>query len=230
MRDSRAEFFRKVFEDNVWNDAESRSGEGSNLAATVRVRSDLPAALRYYGIRSILDAPCGDFVWMKLVDLGQTAYIGGDIVPQIVATNSALYSRDDRRFSVIDIVEDDLPDVDLIFCRDCLIHFSNDLILRTLRNMARSSARFVMLTHDVSLHRYAGVGWKNIDLDRATDGGVNFEFRPLNLTLPPFNLPPPVFVITEGQWDNGKVMAMWTTDQIRSALDGDAAAGSSVRA
>ena len=220
MSETRAEFFRRVFRENIWSDDESRSGVGSNLAATVRVRADLPAALRYYGIRSILDAPCGDFAWMKLVDFGQTAYIGGDIVPEIITSNTELYAQENRRFAVVDLVEDDLPDVDLIFCRDCFIHFSNDLILRSLRNMVRSKARFVMLTHDVSLLRYAGVDWKNIDLDRATEAGVNFEFRPLNLTLPPFNLPPPVFTINEGPWDNGKVMAMWTTDQIRSVLEG----------
>ena len=161
---------------------------------------------------------------MKMVDLGQISYIGGDIVPEIIESNTKLYSNEIRRFVVIDLVEDDLPDVDIIFCRDCFIHFTNDLIVRSLRNLARSTARFVMLTHDVSLVRYAGLGWNNLDLCRATDAGVNFEFRPINLTLPPINLPPPVFTINEGQWDNGKVLGMWTTDQIRSALEGVPAA------
>lgn len=218
MQSRRTEFFRKVFEDNTWADTESRSGLGSNLAATTRVRTDLPAVLRYYKIRSMLDAPCGDFFWMKTVDLGQTAYIGGDIVPDIIASNTQLHAKANRRFAVTDLVEDDLPDVDLIFCRDCFIHFSTDLIFRTLRNMVRSKARYVMMTHDVSLARYESVGWKNIDLDSPTDE-VSFTFRPLNLTLPPFNLPPPIFAINEGNWDNGKVLGMWTTDQIRTALE-----------
>ena len=36
-------------------------------------------------VRSILDAPCGDFYWMKEVALCDIDYIGADIVEEIIA-------------------------------------------------------------------------------------------------------------------------------------------------
>lgn len=36
--------------------------------------------LKKYSIKSILDIPCGDFSWMKKIELDGIEYIGADIV------------------------------------------------------------------------------------------------------------------------------------------------------
>jgi hypothetical protein len=38
----------------------------------------------------MLDAPCGDFNWMKEVDLSAVHYTGGDIVEPLVNSNHLL--------------------------------------------------------------------------------------------------------------------------------------------
>jgi hypothetical protein len=69
--------FDAYFEHNNWGDAESLSGPGSNLAGTAMVRRALPALLRKYGVRTLLDAPCGDLYWMReVVDASEVQYIG----------------------------------------------------------------------------------------------------------------------------------------------------------
>ena len=86
MSDSqdRASRFQRIFEENTWGNTESVSGEGSNLDRTAVLRAKLPALLARHGVQSMLDAPCGDFYWMKEVPLGDIDYTGADIVPEII--------------------------------------------------------------------------------------------------------------------------------------------------
>lgn len=66
--------FSEVFQGNLWGDPESLSGPGSNLLETRTIRRDLPRLFAKYGVRSILDVPCGDFNWMKEMDLAGVNY------------------------------------------------------------------------------------------------------------------------------------------------------------
>jgi hypothetical protein len=214
----RAAFFETVYEQNLWNGTESRSGVGSELAAARALIDGLPAMFKRLEIRSFLDIPCGDFNWMKAVAFGDVAYIGGDLVPSLVERNAERFGSRKRRFEVLDIVEDRLPDADMIFVRDCLIHMDNALVFRALHNICRSSFRYICLTHDLNHARFPG---RNIELDRAVDG-VNFEFRPNDFELAPFSFPPPIEVIEEGDawtpWGGVKAMAVWSDAQVRAAL------------
>src|SRR5215212_9991686 len=61
--------FDQIVAENYWRDPESLSGAGSNLRQTETLRRELPGLLSKLSIRSLLDAPCGDFHWMQHVDL-----------------------------------------------------------------------------------------------------------------------------------------------------------------
>src|SRR5581483_12277106 len=79
--------FTYIYSVNHWGDTESVSGHGSKLSETLAIRSQLPAILKQLNIKSILDLPCGDFNWMKTVDLHEYHYIGADIVSAIISKN-----------------------------------------------------------------------------------------------------------------------------------------------
>jgi hypothetical protein len=159
------------------------SGMGSDQEQTKSLRGKLPWLLETYSIGSLLDAPCGDFSWMKLVDLGNRPYIGGDIVSDLVEQNNAAFGSKDRRFCVLDITTDQLPTADLLLCRDCLIHLSFRDVRSVFRNIANSEINFVLTTNYPLIKR-------NIDI-------VTGDFRAVNLQLPPFSLPNPLSVIPE---------------------------------
>ena len=89
--------FTHYYQINRWGDDESVSGAGSNLQQTAEVRRVLPGLLAELGVQSLLDVPCGDFNWLKLVPL-DVDYIGGDIVAELVARNQAEYGNERRRF------------------------------------------------------------------------------------------------------------------------------------
>jgi hypothetical protein len=117
--------FRAIWICNVWGDAESRSGTGSNLRETAVLRKRLARLLEHLAVRRVLDVPCGDFHWMKEVQFpAGLVYEGGDIVEQIVNTNHNRYGGATRSFRTMDLLRDPLPAADLILCRDCLVHFS----------------------------------------------------------------------------------------------------------
>ena len=81
--------FRKVFWNSAqeWGSSETKSGGGSTFRNTAVFRERLAALLVKYEICSILDCPCGDFHFMKEMDLRGIRYIGGDIIQELVESN-----------------------------------------------------------------------------------------------------------------------------------------------
>src|SRR5689334_11036374 len=116
------QLFTAFYRHNAWEEGESRSGVGSTLASTTTLRRELPDLLRRLDVRSMLDVPCGDFYWMREVDLAGIDYVGGDIVDELVARNREMHGASGRRFEVVDLTSTPLPHADLVFCRDCLAH------------------------------------------------------------------------------------------------------------
>jgi SAM-dependent methyltransferase len=197
--------FANVYRNKVWGDLETVSGPGSTVARGADFSDELVSLLAQLNVKSVLDAGCGDFNWMKQVSLPVERYIGVDVVPELIADNEARYQTNERSFIAADISRDDLPPADLIFCRDCLVHFSLADVLACLRNFKRSGATWLLTTTFVEFA-------ENADIET---GG----WRQLNLERPPFNLPVPDALIDEKCWHTGgiyadKGLALWQLDRI----------------
>ena len=193
--------FKHIYETNHWDEAESVSGPGSTLEETEPIRRELPALLAELGASSLLDLPCGDFHWMQHTDLSGVRYIGGDLVGDLIEGNRAEYARDGVEFQKLDLVNDTLPAVDVILCRDCLVHLSFADAQAALSNIARSGAGWLLATSFPSVTR--------------NDDIVTGQWRPINLTLPPFNLPEPEKVIGEMCNESefaDKNLSLWPVD------------------
>jgi SAM-dependent methyltransferase len=169
--------FEKIHDSNHWGSRSSVSGPGSEMRETEDIRSLLPPLLCRLDIKSFLDAPCGDFSWMKHVDLSGCDYIGADVVPALIERNQAEYERPGRRFVHADLTKDSLPKADIILCRDCLIHLSFKEALATIKNFQKSGACYVLMTTDPTVKANRPV----------RTGG----YRALNMQLAPFNFPHP---------------------------------------
>lgn len=183
-RKNNEEIFTEIFRKNVWGGKESVSGRGSDSAQTETIIRQLPLIWEKYEVKSLLDIPCGDFNWMRHVDLGKVDYLGADIIPELVAKNSAQYERDGVHFKQLDVIRDQIPGLDLILCRDCLVHLSFDQIFSALNNICRSGSRYLLATTFTDRR-------ENRDI-------VTGDWRPLNLEAFPFELPAPIELINEG--------------------------------
>lgn len=196
--------FTTIHDRNAWGSSESPSGAGSEVSHAGMVSAELPALIRELGVQSMLDAPCGDFNWMRHVELGSCRYIGGDIVRSLVEANQERYGSEMRSFRRIDIARDELPHADLIMVRDCFIHFSFEMIRSTLRNVRRSRIRYLL----ASTYPHKRRNW-----DIETGG-----FRPINLQRAPFQLPEPLRTIREdvdlANPAYERHLGLWRVDQI----------------
>ncbi|OJV90496.1 MAG: hypothetical protein BGO43_06515 [Gammaproteobacteria bacterium 39-13] len=180
---SLSEKFSTVYEKNLFGGRISRSGEGSDLAQTAVIRKEIPNLLKELKISSMLDAPCGDWFWMKHVNLDIEHYIGVDIVKEMINSHQKKYANDHTHFKCINLVEEKLPKVDLIFSRDCFVHLSNKDVLNIIENFKASGATYLLTTTFVARTQ-------NEDL------GEGF-WRALNMQLAPFNFPTPLKLINE---------------------------------
>lgn len=129
--------FSYIYKMNLW-DGKSRSGPGSDLTHTKTIRTQIPSILKEFGIKSLSDIPCGDFYWLKEIPLDQIQYIGIDIVSEIIHENNKKYETKFRHFLKLDILSDNLPNTDLILCRDLFVHFLYKHIFEALKNIKKA--------------------------------------------------------------------------------------------
>ncbi len=202
---SLAERFDLIHRLGVYHHPDSYSGPAATLDETAQLRAALPRIIEERGIRTMLDIPCGDFAWMRHVDLNAD-YTGADVVPELVNANQQRYGNEKRHFVLLDATKDRLPNVDLIHCRDLLIHLSLADCRAALKNFVASGSRYLLTSHFAA---------------RTTNDEIlSGDFRPINLTAPPFDFPPPLEVINE-QSNLGegafrdRSMALWNLADLR---------------
>ena len=201
--------FTDIYRRNAWKGTFSVSGPSGELGQTAHIIGALPALFKGHGVRSVLDIPCGDFYWMRQVDLRGIRYIGADIVAELVLRNAAAYEGPNRSFAQLDLLTDQLPRVDLVLCRDALVHFSFTDARRALENVCASGCKYLLTTTYLARKRNRN----------AVTGG----WRPLNLERPPFRLPRPTLVLEEGcTLDDGKfsdkALGLWRMTDVAEAI------------
>lgn len=221
MKPSVKDFYTRVYEENLWQSAESASGNGSDSSHTQELINGLRPFLDKHQIASILDCPCGDWAWMQHVDLSGIKYFGADIVDLMIFENAKRFSRPGVSFSVMDILEDDLPKVDVVLARDVFIHFRHELIGRAITNIKRSGSKYLLTTHHTDINAEGPRGKYFLpdvaDLGGDADRyGFEFKFRPLHFMAPPYNWPEPVDLLMEAShaWGGHKSLALWKLEDL----------------
>jgi len=201
-----ASIFQHYFKANSWGSSESLSGEGSTIAYTENIRKELPVLVEQFNVRSILDAPCGDYNWFGLIQWrSPMTYIGGDIVKPLIDRNISLFEGPATTFKTVNICVDVLPSADLWLCRDCLFHLSNRDIVLAIKNFLKSDIRYLLTTTHTTCTA-------NKDIPTGS-------FRSLNLQLPPFSFCEPIAQIAD--WIEGfpvRYLALWDRETLEKCL------------
>lgn len=192
--------FSAIYRDNGFVGTESLSGAGSTWFQTRVIRQKLPELFSELGVKSLVDIPCGDFHWMRDVDLADIHYTGADVVEEMVRKNQQLFGGPLRAFECVNLITGPLPAADLVFCRDCLVHLPFEDALAAIETIRQSKCQWLLTTTFTRDN-------PNADLDAA-------GWRALNLTLPPFNLPKPTLLISEkcteaGGMAGDKSLGLW---------------------
>jgi 2-polyprenyl-3-methyl-5-hydroxy-6-metoxy-1,4-benzoquinol methylase len=171
--------FSAIYENKTWGknaEGKGTSGSGSALETTVVYRAFLQQFLKDNGIRSVVDAGCGDWEFSHAIDWTGIDYKGYDIVPAVIEHNKKKYETANVRFFAANIVEADLPPADLVISKHVLQHISNADVAGFLKQLPKF--KHALLTNGVDTRTQSA---ENTDI-------VAGEYRPLDLLRPPFSL------------------------------------------
>lgn len=202
------EKFSEVYEKNIFGGRISRSGEGSDLVQTEVIRRELPIIVKKFSIRTFLDAPCGDWYWMRDTNLGVEQYIGVDIVENMIEKHKVDFEGPACTFKCLNLATDALPKADLIFSRDCLVHLKYEDAIKIIKNFKKSGAEYLLTTTFIDRT-------DNNDLV-----GKDGFWRALNMRLAPFNFPKPLLTVNEkcteeaGEYKD-KCLCLWLLSDIK---------------
>jgi SAM-dependent methyltransferase len=198
--------FTTIYEENSWKSDESVSGPGSTIEYTQNIVKELPRIISDLRLKRILDAPCGDYNWFRLIERDDDiSYLGADIIDALISSNQERYGDDNTRFIHLDITNDALPAADLWLCRDCLYHLSNNDIFKAINNFLNSD-----ITH--LLTSSFPKSTKNTNI-------LTGQWRLLNLELPPFSFCKPLLSVDD--WIEGypvRQLALWEKSQLSETL------------
>jgi 2-polyprenyl-3-methyl-5-hydroxy-6-metoxy-1,4-benzoquinol methylase len=188
--------FIDIYHQNIFGGVESRSGNGSTLVQTAVIRDEIPLLFKELNIKSVLDAPCGDFNWMKEImkQYPNIKYTGLDIVPDLIETNTESYASNTVNFRVGNIVTDDLPQADVIICRDCLVHMPVEHALKAVEKFRKSGAKYLLCT------TFTG-------REKNEEQFIRGLWRALNMEKQPFDLGPARRLINENCTEAGDFLA-----------------------
>lgn len=201
--------FTWIYKNNYWG-YESVSGTGSTITYTENIRQELPKLISKFDIKSILDAPCGDFGWMKiLLPKLNVSYIGADIVKELIESHKEKYQNESNKFIALNLITDKFPTSDLMICRDCLFHLSYEDIQSVLVNFVNSDTTYLLTTTHKNTYNF-----KNTDIKTG-------DHRVIDLFSHPFNFPQnPLARIDD--WmepEPEREMCLFTKEQIKLVVD-----------
>ena len=194
----RRQAFTSIYDQGYWG-SDNSSGYGSSLEATQVTREIVLKIIRDYEIDSIVDIACGDFVWMPLIldELKNSVkYTGCDIVESLLDKHKKKYPQ--YSFQSLDFVVENIPEGELIICREALQHLPIKDIKTALRNFSDSGSKYLLAT--THLRRFGIRNRRDIRPGRCRDR---------NLMIAPFNLPNPLVIYWEQYDAKDKFISLW---------------------
>ncbi|MGH1590639.1 methyltransferase domain-containing protein [Methylobacterium phyllosphaerae] len=166
--------FSKIYESGIWGGG---SGGGSSINRAAQYAGLLQNFIRTEKVRKVCDIGCGDWQFSQFLDFGDSEYIGYDVVESVVERNERVYGSAKINFIKADVSSIEIPECDLLICKDVMQHLNNDLAISLSRKF--NAARVCLITNDFALE----------NLPSRTG-----DTRPLNLIAEPFRLPAkPIF-------------------------------------
>ena len=169
----------------------SVSGHGSNTE-TLQSKNLINCMIKFidkFNINSILDMPCGDFLWMNQVIKmrPEIRYQGIDIVNQIIKNNKNKYIHKNIEFECEDILNFKTDKkFDLLLMRDFFIHINNSEIQIILDKIKKWNIDY-FASESYSVE-------KNFDV-------LTGKHRKINLKINPFNLSNPIYSYNDFEKD-----------------------------
>jgi SAM-dependent methyltransferase len=166
------EAFESVYSDGRWGFG---SGHGSLPRTTRPYRRFLEEFLVANRVGRVVDFGCGDWQFSRLVDWDGASYTGVDIVPSVIERNREQYGRPGVEFMVTPEDPAQLPDAELLICKDVLQHLPNSDVQAFL-DIVVPRYPMSLIINDSAYYQH--------ELNREIKAG---EWRPVDVRRAPFD-------------------------------------------
>jgi hypothetical protein len=173
MHDEFEQAFTLIYEKGAWRYG---SGLGSLPETTLEYRHFLESFIAENNIRTIVDFGCGDWNFSRYIYWWNAEYTGYDTVENIIKTNMKMFSTDNIEFKISPNDFTEIKPAELLIVKDVLQHWPENIIQKFLASI-KGKYPYILITN--SQHPDKDLN-KNIRIG---------QFRPLNLLMPPFNIP-----------------------------------------
>ncbi len=165
-----AQVFGQIYREKKWGEG---SGGGSDPAVCAPYCRWVERFIRILRPDRVLDIGCGDGRVMRAIDWQGVSYFGIDCAYSPVLEPDEEYSFGSASFTVQDALTFPLPTAYLVLLKEVLQHLPNADVIRLME-------RIKNYPYVIHCSGYDGV----VNADIAMG-----ETRPVDLALPPFNLP-----------------------------------------
>jgi len=142
--------FEDIFKDNTWGSAESHSGTGSTVKSTAKYRECIGSWINKYNVSVLLDIPCGDGNWQKLIPgIDKVSYYGYDISPSAVQLAKDKNSdMANMHYGVLDLASSNPPlTADMIIVKEVIQHLPLEMGLKMLQHAKSAGIKWLVVTH-----------------------------------------------------------------------------------
>lgn len=194
--------FNEIYRKKMWQQGASLSGLGSEGKWAEDYLAVVGAYLNSVGARSVVDAGCGDFSIGSRIAPNVDSYIGLDISSFIVNRNRELYSNvNNVEFHQFDLINDPLPNADVLLVRQVLQHLSNKQIESALQNIEASGIKRILITeHSMKADTIVA---PNLDLKSHSVATRISLGSGVDIGKPPFSRPRQIICELEPGPENG---------------------------
>ena len=131
------------------NNDKTVCGIGSLKVNNIEFLNFLNEIIKKYNINSVLDLGCGDLNYInEYIIKSNLRYLGLDASIDLTNYNIDTYKQyDNLNFGVCNIIKDNIPkNYDLILIKEVFIHFSDDLIIKSLNNIKNSNPTYLLIS------------------------------------------------------------------------------------
>ena len=177
------EIFSAIYREQRWGKSgDFSSGDGTHNPDVVQpyVEAVRKFLRSFAQPPSVVDLGCGDFHVGDQLRSCCGRYIACDVVPALIERNKEKFAAANVDFRCLNIIEDDLPEGDVVFLRQVLQHLNNAQILRIVQKLYRY--KFLVVTEHIPAARNFSA-----NIDKPTGGGTRLpENSGVVLTEPPF--------------------------------------------
>lgn len=136
----------------------------------------------------MLDIGCGRISWQPLIEsFDDVEYICADIVAELsTATNKAFWAKSHKKLQLValDVLQDTLPQVDLVLAYDFFNHLTPSQIKSVLQRLDSSGSRYLVASNSVSQLSDTLATAQNKQPLGPIDRKVNLMGNPYNVAEP----------------------------------------------